>query len=424
MQQKMEGLKQYLVELGFRKCLLQIKGKKRCQTMSVHLITNDLLDQFNELLGMTEAKLNIVSPFIGMQTASRLADWLIQNPNVKCNIITRFYREEFIENVSSVFGFEKLLLAGAKIYALIDLHSKLYMFDSHSVIIGSANFTHGGFVSNHEIAVLLSNEPEIASKCIEYFDDLLSRIENAGGGLVTQEWIDEEKEAIRKTAPNRKDKSVTYSNEAKKGVKLSKIVKLDSFEEFIQSTPKISLTQEEVWLKFEGTGEDRIPNHLNYQEMKGVRKRDLNRTFFPTRPSGIKKGDLLFLTIVSYDENNQPTPMIVGYARTDGYHHENVAGASEINEEPWKERFPYYVEFTEGKAIKAPMKNGIRLIDLYASLGKATYPSLQQKSNVSLKTLHSMHFRRSHIRVTSEARDYLMKELDNLFTKYGYVQLG
>lgn len=392
--------------------------------MSVNLITNDLLDQFNELLDMTESKLNIISPFIGMQTASRLADWLIQKPNVKCNVITRFYREEFIENVSSVFGLEKLLHAGAKIYALIDLHSKLYVFDSHSAIIGSANFTHGGFVSNHEIAVLLGDEPEIASKCIEYFDDLLSRIEMAGGGLVTQEWIDEEKEAIRKTAPNRKDKSVTYSNEAKKGVKLPKISKLDSFEDFIINSPEVNLAQEGAWLKFEGTGEDRIPNDMNYQQMKGVRKRDLNQTFFPTRPSGIKKDDMLFLTIVSYDENNQPTPMIIGYAWTDGYKHNNVAVSSEIKETPWKERFPYYVEFVDGKAIKAPIKNGIRLIDLYASLGKATYPSLQHKANVSLKTLHSMHFRRSHIRITNEAKDYLIKELDKLFAKYGYIQLG
>lgn len=44
--------------------------------------------------------------------------------------------------------------------------------------------------------------------------------------------------------------------------------------------------------------------------MKGVRKRDLNTTYFPRRPGGIVKDDTLFLTIVSYDEHGRATPMI------------------------------------------------------------------------------------------------------------------
>ncbi|MCM3742390.1 phospholipase D-like domain-containing protein [Oceanobacillus luteolus] len=34
---------------------------------------------------------------------------------------------------------------GANLYALQDLHTKLYIFDKHSVITGSANFTFKGF---------------------------------------------------------------------------------------------------------------------------------------------------------------------------------------------------------------------------------------------------------------------------------------
>src|SRR5690554_2537227 len=111
--------------------------------MPVNLISKDLLNQFKELLEKTEGELNIISPFIGTQTANLLAGWLVDNPKITCNIITRFYREEFIERVSSIHGLEKLLLAKANIYALVYLHSKLYLFDSHSTIIGSANFTKG-----------------------------------------------------------------------------------------------------------------------------------------------------------------------------------------------------------------------------------------------------------------------------------------
>ncbi|MEK4381961.1 phospholipase D family protein [Aeribacillus sp. FSL K6-2848] len=94
---------------------------------------------------------------------------------------------------------------------LVDLHSKLYLFDSHSTIIGSANFTKGGFVSNHEICVLMDDEPEIAEKAQEYFYDLLEQIQAAGDkGVVTQEWVDEEKKHVPQLAANQKDKTVTY----------------------------------------------------------------------------------------------------------------------------------------------------------------------------------------------------------------------
>ncbi|NRF89829.1 NgoFVII family restriction endonuclease [Paenibacillus frigoriresistens] len=390
--------------------------------MSISLITVDLFDQFNELLAATEHEINIISPFIGLQTATILAEWLNKNKKVTCNLITRFYREEFIEQVSSVYGLEKLLQAGANIYAVIDLHSKLYIFDSHSSIIGSANFTHGGFVSNHEISVLFNDEPDISARCIECCNDLLSRLQGVKDAIVTQEWIDEEKENVRKTAPLRKVKTVQYSNGFRRGVVLSKIVKQDQFEDLLNFSNNQSLSG--TWLKFEGTGDDRIANNINYLEMKGERKRDLNQSFFPLRPSGIQKGDILFLTLVSYDDKNVPTPIIVGYTETNGYDFSNTANQSDIKEMPWKERFPHYIEFSNGKAINAPIKHGIRLVDLYNTLGKKTYPSLQNKNNVSLKTLHSMHFRRSHIRITKDASDYLTNELNKLFSKHGYIVLG
>ncbi|WNF35225.1 phospholipase D family protein [Bacillaceae bacterium IKA-2] len=391
--------------------------------MPVSLVSNDLLNRFKELLESTDGELNIISPFIGTQTATLLADWLKENPKIECNIITRFYREDFIERVSSIYGLESLLQAKAKIYALVDLHSKLYLFDSHSTIIGSANFTKGGFVSNHEICVLMDDEPEIAEKAHEYFYDLLEQIQAAGDeGIVTQEWIDEEKKHVPQLAANQKNKTVTYSNDKKKGAVLKKIVQPDLFEQVLENTDEPDST-ERNWLKFEGTGEARIASSLNYPEMKGIRKRDLNETFFPRRPSGILMDDTLFLTIVSYDEQERPTPMIVGYAKTSGYNKDNIATDTDIKEAAFKHRFPFFVEFTSGKVIKAPIKNGIRLVDLYNSVGKATFPSLRKRKSVTQKTLQSMHFRRSHIRITQEATNFLMEELNRRFSDYGEINL-
>lgn len=392
--------------------------------MPVSLISNDLMDRFKDLLDATEDELNIISPFIGTQTATFLSDWLIKNPTVKCNVITRFYREDFVERVSSIYGLERLLQAKANIYALIDLHSKLYLFDTNSTIIGSANFTKGGFMSNHEICVLMDDEPEIAEKANEYFYDLLEQIQAVGNeGVVTQAWIDEEKKHVPQMAANQRKKDITYSNIFKKGVTLKKIIQPDLFESILENSDA-SEDVTGIWLKFEGTGEDRIPSDYDYKHMKGVRKRDLNTTYFPRQPGGIQKDDTMFLTIVSYDEQDRPTPMIVGYAMTGGFNRNNVAEPEEVKDSPWKHRFPYYVEFTGGKVINAPIKNGVRLVDLYNSVGKATFPSLRKRKNVSQGTLQSMHFRRSHIRITQEAYDFLIDELNKRFNKYGDIALG
>jgi len=392
--------------------------------MSVQLISNDLLEQFNELLENTKEKLYIISPFIGMQTASLLAKWLKNQTSVKCVIITRFYREEFVENISSLHGLEQLLHAGAEIYALLDLHSKVYVFDDHSSIIGSANFTHGGFVSNFEVSVLMEQEYEITEKCIEYASDLVNRIKNTGNGIIDQTLINKEMNILRDIAPNRKNKTTVYSNNHKEGASLPKLKKKDLFEEIIESSSSESKDLKGCWLKFEGQGEDRVPNHLDYHEIKGRRKRDLNQTFFPKRPSGVKEGDLLFLTIVSYDKEERPTPLIIGYAYTNGYKSKNAVSDLDLQTSPWKVKYPYYLEYSNGKVMNSSIKNGIRLIDVYNSLGKLTYPSLKNKKNTSLKNLYSMHFRRSHIRVTEEAKEHILEELNKLFKKYGYITLG
>ncbi|WP_164783156.1 phospholipase D family protein [Paenibacillus amylolyticus] len=390
--------------------------------MAVSLVSNDLLDRFKGLLDETENELNIISPFIGTQTANLLADWLTLNPTISCNIITRFYREDFVERVSSIYGLERLLHAKAKIYALIDLHSKLYSFDAHSVIIGSANFTQGGFMSNHEVCFIMDDEPEISEKVNEYFYDLLDQIQLDGNGVVTQEWIDEEKKYVPHLAANQRNRNVTYSNISKRGTVLKKMVHPELFESIFEKTNN-SDEETGYWLKFEGTGEDRIPNDYNYKQMKGERRRNLNVTYFPRKPGSIQSEDTLFLTIVSYDEQNKPTPMIVGYAKTNGFKIKNVVDNSDLKDYPWKYRFPYYVEFTSGKVISAPIKYGIRLIDVYNNLGKAIFPSLRKRRVVSQRTLQSMHFRRSHIRISQEAYDYLMNELNERFCIYGEIIL-
>lgn len=78
-------------------------------------------------------------------------------------------------------------------YALQGLHSKLYIFDGNSVIMGSANFTFNGFYRHHEFGMFMEKEPLFSAECNNYYDGLLRDIKNSGDWEITQAKIEEEK---------------------------------------------------------------------------------------------------------------------------------------------------------------------------------------------------------------------------------------
>lgn len=80
-----------------------------------------------------------------------------------------------------------------KMYALQGLHTKLYIFDNESIIMGSANFTFNGFYKNHEFGIFMEEEREFSVECNNYFDGLLKDIKNHGDWEITQDLIAKEK---------------------------------------------------------------------------------------------------------------------------------------------------------------------------------------------------------------------------------------
>lgn len=296
--------------------------------MAIKIINQDFGEKFYNLLESTQNEINIISPFIGLKTAFSLTEWIEQNPNIKCNIITRFIREEFIRGASSIEGLEHLIKAGANLYALQDLHTKLYIFDKHSVITGSANFTFKGFFKNHEFGLFMEDEPEFTGQCQDYFDGLLSMINSNGDWKISLERVEKERKLVNQNIKTRKGKKgLNEYNQAKWGAeidtqkqqgKAAESKENDFLEDAIKDTVS-SQASTGIWLKFEGTSENRISNDEVYLKRKEKINEYMNRTFFPVRPTGIKEGDLLFLTVVSKDKDDNDVPIIVGYARSTGY---------------------------------------------------------------------------------------------------------
>jgi hypothetical protein len=59
--------------------------------------------------------------------------------------------------------------SGIKLYAVKGLHTKLYLFDKSDGVLGSANFTAGGFISNVELSLHVEDENELIFNLYNYF---------------------------------------------------------------------------------------------------------------------------------------------------------------------------------------------------------------------------------------------------------------
>ncbi|WP_033718382.1 phospholipase D family protein [Bacillus cereus] len=406
--------------------------------MPISFLDKNFGSTFFSLLESTEKQIRIISPFIGYKTALALVNFIEETEDdIECVLITRFDREDFIKGVSSLDGLERLIKAGVKIYALQGLHTKLYIFDGESMIMGSANFTFNGFYRNHEFGVFMEKEPKFAAECNNYFEGVLTDIKSSGDWEITLERIEKEKphcdDAVTGRAASqrkpRKNESpvIIQSNIVKWGAKIdlqghhqvdNKDEK-DILERILHEEDENQIQKRNtgIWLKFEGNSENRIPNHLTYFERRKTEHR--KRTFFPKSPSGIKEGQLLFMTMVSTDKHNNGTPIIVGYAITAGFNEKNIVDDTAPFNQGDRKRYPYYVELKSGRFLKAPIKEGITLRELARELQGGLYPNPKSSFNEIIYT----HRQKSHLQITERAYDYIMQRLESLFKVHGYDEL-
>ena len=154
--------------------------------MPISFLDKNFGSTFFSLLDSTKKQIRIISPFVGYKTAVALVNFIEETEDdIDCILITRFDREDFIKGVSSIAGLERLIKAGVKMYALQGLHTKLYIFDGESVIMGSANFTFNGFYKNHEFGIFMEKESQFSVECNNYFEGLLNDIKSSGDWEIT-----------------------------------------------------------------------------------------------------------------------------------------------------------------------------------------------------------------------------------------------
>lgn len=391
--------------------------------MPVELITENHGGEIKEILNLTNKNVKIISPFMARMTCDELAKVLLKS-NIKCKIITRFYREDFIQKASNLDGLISLLDAGAEIMALVGLHTKLYIFDDNYSILTSANYTSNGFYTNFELGIKFEDEIEIILKCDEYFSNLWNQIEefnhnNNNLAIITKELIEKEKEIVNRASSNRTSSTINFNN-AKYGaiLELKPSQNADLIEKALSKSIYNQNNKNDFagWLKFTSGSKTRHDPDKDF--LSGDNSFTKNKTFFPRPPRSIKSDEKLYLASVSFDIDNIPTPIIMGRCDTLGYNEKNVIEKKFDNWMQWMIEYPYFVDCKNMEIIKGPVKNGISLLDVYRELKGDIYPS-QIGSDIIFEDIRKFHYQKDKMKITKKAMDFLDKELEKKFNQFG-----
>ena len=126
----------------------------------IELIESPWIDRFTDLIKNTNESFLFTSPFIKLSTVNLLLKNRKRDIEVKG--ITSFKLRSFERKASDLEALKTLLkIDKVKLRNFPKLHSKIYIFDSNTAVVSSANLTQGGLRRNFELGVLLKEEPII-----------------------------------------------------------------------------------------------------------------------------------------------------------------------------------------------------------------------------------------------------------------------
>jgi len=270
----------------------------------------------------------------------------------------------------------------------------------NAILVGSANFTTGGFHKNHELSILSDNDTFLNKQLVDYFNDLVKEIPKEF--LLTFEQIEHEKNQVSSLRIERMDRE--YSFRKRYGAVLG----------------KHSEKRERIWLKFEGGSKDRLPMSERYCPLV-TKELQNGATFYSPwkKPSKVKAGDKIIM--VKYCEAS--SPYVVGRGISAGFSDTNHATDAMIAEHGWMEQYPYYHEFTSFQYIDAPISECIPLNDIIETLESDVYQNTIGKQ-ISKDRVRTWHRQQAQLELTHQAMEYIDALLEEKFLFHGVTELG
>ncbi len=163
----------------------------------IQVLTNNHYDAILDLFENATTSVKIVSPFLSLDTAKKLCEF-VREKGMDCSFITRLYIQDMLDKANNLEALRMMKDAGVKVYAVKGLHTKLYLFDGTTAVMGSANFTSSGLKTNIELSLQFEDEPEVTKELVGYFENLQTQVEDCGGEI-TDEMLEKAQEIYDQT---------------------------------------------------------------------------------------------------------------------------------------------------------------------------------------------------------------------------------
>lgn len=402
----------------------------------IEVLTNNHYDKIMDAFDSARKKIAIISPFLSMPMAKKLCK-IVEDHQLECIFITRLYLEDIFAKANSIDALDLMLKSGIKVYALKGLHTKLYLFDDNIGILGSANFTSGGFVSNFELSLMATNEPEILTQLHQYFYDLVSQLDKVTESTLTEDILVDVRKKYQHLLDNKKTAKVQTTSMYMYGAELRKkkisndaILKEvtsaknmpDIIQDIFQPKTEEITFDHTIWLKFDGEGNNRInpfgPFPMVQVNLNGKKIYIQN---YPYKVHSIKDGDEIYLAAITTDASGKNQPVIVGRGTLCGFAAENTVPSTWIAEYDWMDRYPYYCVTKCIRLLNTNVANGVPLSAVWDALGSDTYLSSFGRNETYIEVSHK-HYQKAHMRLSGNAKEYIDSRLSELEEKYGFVE--
>lgn len=405
----------------------------------IELLTSNHMEKILDLFDETQNSFCIISPFLSVSMAQRLCQ-TVKEKGVHCSFITRFYMEDMVAKSNSIDALEMLLDTGIDLYAVKRLHTKLYLFDQNKAILGSANFTCGGFKSNIELSLSIEGQPELLSELNRYFNDMESKLKVAKDGRVTPAMIEKARNIYMDIYRSKQGSGVSR-NGTMFGAALDRKAEMNDvnsiwteldacqgendlvhelFRKF-ESQEQITYSHN-IWLKFDGEADDR----LNGADLFPMTDFDFPSgkaylSNYPFRVGSVKAGDEIYFAGLTTSKKGRNLPIIIGRGHLAGFSGENHVTDAMLDKYPWMSRFPWYVVIKDCDVLNAPLIEGIPLDEVWDAFGSDTYFASFGR-NESIPAVGRKHYQKAHIRLSGNAKQYIDKRLDELFEQFGAIR--
>jgi hypothetical protein len=314
----------------------------------VEVINKNWLNHFLRELDNTN-KVLLVSPFV----TNTIVNHLLRNiSGSKVELITRYNLNDFRQKVSSLSALKKLVTNGVKVKGIQGLHSKVYTFDLKSTIIGSANFTSGGFFNNYEFGIK-SYDPDTIKKSVLYFESL---------------WIlDPEVLTV--------DKIVEWEEELKNS---GSIPLIDSLPDYGKKASFQGGEGRHYFIKLFGKTDNR--ESLDFTAREEIERSHCHwaLTFSGKkgRPRKYNEGDIVYMARMLHGTDYS----IFGKGVTLRHEDErDIASDDDIKEIEWKDEWPIYIRVYNTEFIDCTMADCPKMSELIDEVQYDSFDKTQQK---------------------------------------------